>query len=133
MWGAQTFAESGFKIWRGCDIAFFLMQNRSNAFGLPIMKDIFLHVIAAVPFAFDKGRFIADFGLLFVNFGYIFVHGFRRDLHVTDRMKAVRFGILLPQMNAVGHQLSHGRLKIVVAYGRHRRYRMRLRRWMSCR
>ena len=50
-----------------------------------------------------------------IDAGDVIVHHFRADLHVANRMVAVGLWVTLPDSDAVGHELTHGRLKIVVA------------------
>jgi len=42
------------------------------------------------------------------------MHYLRADLHVSYRMVAIRLSVAFPDLDGVGHQLSHGGLKVVV-------------------
>src|SRR5699024_1406580 len=66
-------------------------------------------------FTFDEYRVIAYGALLLVDLGHVLAHGFMADLHVTDWVIAERRGVGLPDTHAVLHELTHGRLEIVVA------------------
>ena len=73
------------------------------------------HVPARFGFALDEDRFVADRLLLLVDRADLRVHHLGADLHVADRVIAVRLGIALPDRDRVRHQLAHRRLVVVVA------------------
>ena len=74
-----------------------------------------LHVAVAVAGTLDEHRRVADRLLLLVDRADLLVHAFGADLHVADRVVAQGLGMLLPDLDAVRHQLAHRRLIVVVA------------------
>src|SRR5699024_5649675 len=94
--------------------ALLFVQNRGDAGGAPIVEDVF-HVAPRGGFTFDEYRVVAYGALLLVDLGHVLAHAFMADLHVTDRVIAERRGVGLPDAHAVLHELTHGRLEIVVA------------------
>ena len=91
------------------------MQYRRDALGLPVVKEA-PHVLSGLFGALNENRLVTDILLLFGNGRDVLTHDLRADLHVTDRMVTVGFGITLPNLYAMRHELAHGRLVIVVAH-----------------
>ncbi len=91
------------------------MQNRRDVARLPVGEE-FAHVAKRLALAFDEFGFVADRLLLLVDRADLVVHDFRADLHVPDRVVAVRRRVALPHGHGVRHQLAHRRLVVVVAH-----------------
>ena len=91
-----------------------LVQDGSDALRLPVVEQA-RHVFLAVLGAFDEVGLIADRFLLLVDRADLLMHHLGADLHVADRMIAVRFRVALPNLDGMGHQFPHGWLKVVVA------------------
>src|SRR5262249_8659548 len=51
-----------------------------------------------------------------VDGGDLRMHHFRADLHVADRVVAVRRRVAFPDRHAMRHELAHRRLEVVVAH-----------------
>src|SRR6476659_2059484 len=94
--------------------ALFLVQNRGDAFRLPIVEQA-LHIFLTVNSTLDKRGLVADRLLLLIDRGDILMHTFGADLHVAHRMIGVGLGVALPDLDRLSHELAHGRLEVVVA------------------
>ena len=94
--------------------ALLLVQHGGDAARPPVAEQP-PHVPQALGLAFDEGRGVADLALLPGDRGHVRVHHLRAELHVAHRVVAERLGVALPDLDAEGHQLTHGRLEVVVA------------------
>src|SRR5204862_4593687 len=81
---------------------------------LPIAEQRF-HVVERCTLAFDEPRLVADRLLLLVDRAYLNTHDLGADLHVPDRVIAVRRRIAFPHRHRMRHQLAHRGLVIIVA------------------
>src|SRR5210317_2591008 len=91
-----------------------LVKYGGDSLGAPVVE-IATHIFGAVFAALDEYRLIADCLLLTANRSDIFMHAFAADLHIADRMVTVGLWITFPRVYAMRHQLTHCRLKIVIA------------------
>ena len=46
----------------------------------------------------------------------VIAHGLGADLHIADRVEAVGIHVAFPDLDALRHQLAHGRLEVIVAH-----------------
>ncbi len=90
------------------------MQHRGDASCLPVVEQK-PHVAVGGGGPVDEFGLIADRALLLVDRGDVLAHAFGTELEVTDRMIAEGFGVALPHLDGVRHELAHGRLEIIVA------------------
>ncbi len=65
--------------------------------------------------AFDEGRFVSDGLLLLVNGTDVVSHAFGADLHISDLVITERFRVAVPDIDGMGHQFAHRRLKVIVS------------------
>src|SRR5450755_2447640 len=91
------------------------MQDRGDTLRLPIAEQA-AHVLERRGFTLDEYGLVTDRLLLLVDRADLRVHDLGADLHVSDRVIAVRLRVALPDRDRMRHQLAHRRLVIIVAH-----------------
>jgi hypothetical protein len=95
--------------------AAFLVQNGGDPLCPPVVEQS-AHVVRRGLRTLDENRLVADLLLLLGDAGDVLAHALGAYLYIADGMVVVLLRVALPHRHAVGHELAHGRLEIVVAH-----------------